>query len=121
VRVLPDSRDLINLLERDQPVSVKDFMDILIRAGHRIVLTVINVNCSSRTSARNRFAAPLAPERGNSGLCRVLVVMIPSVKKIDLNGSKRGFSHPAVPLPFGTIDTEFLFVIILAVLVGLGI
>jgi hypothetical protein len=33
----------------------------------------------------------------------------------------RLFSHPAVPLPFGTIDTEFLFVIILAVLVGLGI
>jgi len=41
--VLPDSRDLINLLEHDEPLHVKEFIDAVSRCGHAIVLTLINV------------------------------------------------------------------------------
>ena len=43
MRIFPDTRDLINLLQYDQPTSAQRFEDYLLAGNHQIVLSFMNV------------------------------------------------------------------------------
>jgi len=43
MNILPDTRDLINVAERGQPISADEFRQYLVNGNHRIVLTFNNV------------------------------------------------------------------------------
>jgi hypothetical protein len=43
MNILPDTRDLINLTERGQPISTDDFRQYLLNGNHQVVLTFNNI------------------------------------------------------------------------------
>lgn len=56
MNILPDTRDLINLVERNQPTASDVFREYLVKHNHKIVLTLNNVR---------ELAAPLAVGDGD--------------------------------------------------------
>lgn len=56
MRILPDTRDLINLTERGKPISTDEFRHYLLSGNHKAVLTLNNVR---------ELAAPLAVGDGD--------------------------------------------------------
>lgn len=103
MRILLDTKDLINLLEKNQPISVPDF-DRFLRAGaHKLVLSYVNVTeivAPLRTGAEFVKIRPILIALESLPVCYIRDSMIPGDELREAVGAFNTRRKPGAINPY---------------------